>query len=61
MISTDDKIIEFVIGTLSIEDLENIISKKKEKITPMKLSHKENYKSKCKAFLKRKLFAPIYR
>ena len=58
MFATDDKILNAVIDSFSIEDLENIIKKKKSENEPVKMTYEEKYAMDFEEWYKKKLFAP---
>lgn len=58
MFATDDKILNAVIDSFSIEDLENIIKKKKAEIEVNKMTHEEQYAMRFEEWFKKKMYAP---
>ena len=59
MINTDDKILNVVIGSMSIEDLENIIKRKKIEVEKnKKMTEEQEYAMRFEEWFKKKLYPP---
>lgn len=54
----NDKIVNAIIDSLSIEDLEQLLEKKRKVLRPEKISEEEAYRMRFESWFKAKMFPP---